>query len=874
LSRTIDGAARLPATHVKQTLAGKLTDLLPWVMSLWLILMTGWYVATLVKALEHPLNNGDELMWVWVWSGFVVAVVSSHLLIRRRFITLIWWGLLTAAAIAMVVLSHQITAALITGWFLLLSWSWGDWTLRLMGVEASSPPLDRAPVALPIGLAFLSMVALALSLTHGLTSRWAWLVSAALTIVQWRSLLTIILDFRRLFISRPLARLNPELGIIVTSLGFVFLLDFCWALAPEVQYDALSAHLPVARYYAEHSVVLLSYGYVAQMGDNLFALALSLHGPIVVKLLVLASSVLTAFGVNAIGRMLFSPRVGMWAAALFFSTPLVSWLSSTAYVDGVVTMFLLSSLVAFVRWRENHRMGWLWASGLLTGAALATKLNALLGLPVIGLILLWDLIRSRQPALERLKGMLGYLVAIAFFSAPGFALAYALTGNPFHPLPVLKRFLGKSADSGVSLISNANDFGVGTSPDALLNLPFALTFETRRFGEGLEAGAVGLALLLVPLVMITVIFSRTTAYRAAMLVAVCLVYFGCLAFTMQYARYYVPILPVVAVLAAGHLVHTSRRWLLATNLALLGVVVAAQAALLPLMYWNLPERFPIAVVLGKERREAFLRRVLPLYPATQFLNSNVEHDQKVIGIGTENIRYYLNAEMATRGHVEELTLLSTPPTLAATLLNNGYTYMLVNRSDALTAIPLSTLTPQFLEQFTHMEYTANNASVYRLQGTPIASGPLENLLVNPSFETLDKSSLPMGWFAIGKPQPPQDNVQAHSGTVAIKADADGGFITSVPIQPGKLYSLGHWTRSDLPNQLARLQINWMDAESRNVGVSIDVVKVKQTWTWHKLSAMAPEGAKHAVIYVSVHEKSQVWFDDYVFVQGQLETPSQ
>jgi 4-amino-4-deoxy-L-arabinose transferase-like glycosyltransferase len=232
-----------------------------------------------------------------------------------------------------------------------------------------------------------------------------------------------------------------EGGVVVVLLGFVFLLDLSWALAPEVQFDALAAHLPVAKVYVEHSIVLLPYGYVANLVNLLFALALSLQGQIVAKLLVFASSVLTTLSVYSFGRRYFSARVGLWAAALFFSTPLVIWLSSTAYVDAMVAMFLFSTLFAFFRWREDRQRGWLWATGLLTGAAIAAKMNAVLGLPVVGSLILWDLIRSHDPARERINALLGYSVGIVLVAAPGIAVAWALSGNPFYPLPLLEKVL-------------------------------------------------------------------------------------------------------------------------------------------------------------------------------------------------------------------------------------------------------------------------------------------------------------------------------------------------------------------------------------------------------------------------------------------------
>src|SRR6185369_7373302 len=135
-------------------------------------------------------------------------------------------------------------------------------------------------------------------------------------------------------------------------------------------------------------------------------------------------------------------------------------------------------------------------------------------------------------------------------------------------------------------------------------------------------------------------------------------------------------------------------------------------------------------------------------------------------------------------------------TLAETLIGNGYAYILVNRADPLTAIPLSCLTPPFLDQYTKLEYSANNVSVYRLQGTPIGDRKFVNLLPNSSFEALGSGQVPSGWSPVGQPRLAQSASEAHTGAVSVLADAGDGLFAAVPVQEDVVYTLAHWTRSD------------------------------------------------------------------------------
>jgi hypothetical protein len=862
----MDSGELLPTIPANPPFNNKLTRLYPWIASLWLLLMTGWYVAVAVRGLTGPHRRAD-LAWGCLLAVFVVVVVLSHLLDRRRLVTLIWLGLMTVAAILMIALSHQVVAALITAWLLVLAWTWGDWTLRQLGVEPNPPPLYRTSVALPLGLALMALIALGLGVSHRLTSRWVWLVFSALALVQCRGLVRLGLRCRRLLVlPRRFEGSGPtaEAGIIVVLLGCLFLLDLSWALAPDINFDALSAHLPVARHYSEHSVTSLTYGTAANLVDLLFAIAMSLHGQIVAKLMVLASSVLTTIGVYAFGRALFSARVGLWAAALFFSTPLVSWLSATAYVDAVVTMFLLATLIAFFRWRDDRKTGWLWASGLLMGGAIAAKLNALLGLPVIGLMLLWELVRGSQPLGHRLKGLAGYLLGIALVAAPGMIVCYALIGDPL-PLPVLDKVL---KGSSASLISNSFLFGIGTSPEALLNLPFAFTFETQKFGEGLPSGAIGLALLLAPLALSSLFAGRAEARRTAILFAVCVVYIGCLAYIVQYGRYYIPLLPVVTVLAAATLKPAFKEWLHRANMVLLGIVVATQVTMTPLVYAYMADRFPVKVDLGLESRESFLTRSLGVYPVTRFLNERMEPGRKVLSVGAPTVRFYLNAQMMTPFDPEVLQAVanSTPNTLASHFMQEGFSYLFVAKGAWENAGPLIYASEPFLSHYTTLEYATNEVKVYRLHAAAVEPRTRTNLLANPGFELIDESSYPAGWMPYGQPRISQTSEEAHAGKVAIRADSDDGLLTTATVESRQIYTLGHWTRADSPGQIACLQINWLDKTSRLLGVSNDIVSAGPAWGWNQLTAPAPEGAVMAIICLSVWENSEVWFDDFSFVR--------
>ena len=313
----------LPASLTR--FASRAVILAPWLVTLWLVAMTGWYIETAVRAVRYPINEGNQMQLAMVWLILVAAVVLSHLLLRRRIVTLIWTLGFIAVGLVMIILSRQSVSALITIWLLALTWTWGNWLLRRLGAKSSDVPLEWVCLACTIGFVLLSVVGLTLLLLHRMSASWTWILLLVLSLIQWRSCLGWLERIRHKAMARSISRIDdalPEQGILLVLLGVIVLFNLAWALAPEIMYDGIWYHLAVPKaYLAEHGLVNLPYGYNAHLVETIFTVALALHGQIVAKLLVLAMSVMAAFGVYALGRSLFNPRVGLWAAALFYSTP-------------------------------------------------------------------------------------------------------------------------------------------------------------------------------------------------------------------------------------------------------------------------------------------------------------------------------------------------------------------------------------------------------------------------------------------------------------------------------------------------------------------------------------------------------------------------
>ncbi len=844
--------------------------LFEWAMSLWLTAMAAWYVWIAIGAVGHPLNVGTDRWWAVICLLFAAAGAACHTMMPRPAAARVWAAAVLAVATAMFVASARVPAALIALWVLALAWSLGERSLQWLRAAPSGTPFERPGIAVTLGLAFLALLGLGLGLARILTPAAVWIALIALTALERRSLLETVRRARRIA-AEP--NLGFEESLVLSLSSFVLLLDLAWALAPEINYDALNYHLAVGKIFlGEHRVLDLPYfwhSYFVQLADMLYTLALALGGQTVAKLLVLAMTVAAAGLVYGLGSAFFSPRVGLWAAALFFSTPMTAWLSTTAYVDLPVALCLAASLLAFLRWRESLQAGWLWASGLAAGAAIGVKATAVWGLPVLAAVLIVDLIRRRGPVRgARWKALAGFLAAGALLALPWYVVRWAFTGNPFFPLfnrffPAARLIPVNFAASGIV----GGGYGHDRTLLGLLKVPFLLTFATNRFWEPFPPGALGIALVVWLPLGLALAWSRRK--QVLVILAVCAVFLG-LWTTSGNIRYYFPVLPVLTVLAVAAVESASaslrrRRF----HFGLLLVVLAAEAAVIPVQFWNIPDRIPWRSALGLESPEKFLSRALPPYDAVRYLNRVVLPGQKVVSIGADNLRFYLDAPLLSAAETFELRHWmedSREAGLARTLAAHGCAYLLRNRLDTRKRGKYE-IDQSFYDHFTTLEFSRHGSLVYRLSpgGSQRTAGV--NLLANPGFEARDADGEPAAWAAVGNEGAGAARAAAHSGAFAVLATETRSLTQRVKVAAGRLYTLGHFTRADREGQFARLQINWQNERGALEDASIEVVPAGPVWTWRQMTVTAPDRAAVAVIYASAHGASRVWFDDIWFGPG-------
>lgn len=359
------------------------------------------------------------------------------------------------------------------------------------------------------------------------------------------------------------------LGLVLLCYLYIALLG---GLSPEVQYDARWYHLGQVRAYVEHGGF---YNFIkdtrmAAAGADPYQMVLytglwEMVGMVGAKLLHLGDALLTICALIYVCRVHFrSTTMGLIAAIIFVSTPLISWLCSTGGNDLQLALYTLLCLHAFLRWRaEPNSARWLVVLGLLGGYAIGSKLFGALTVFILVagvLIVNFRQHRARAPldiTLRWAANCLFVIMAAAFVTClPWLIRSVVETGNP--TFPWLNTIFHSPYWNGVADTTIQQAFAHDTGGRSLATLPL-LPWDAITGGSRYYRAVLGpLFTFSLPIwIGICIVRQRRTNSRrlfqlfALYLLAWVLLWFAGNALDL---RYTVAIIPIMAMLVAYPLV--------------------------------------------------------------------------------------------------------------------------------------------------------------------------------------------------------------------------------------------------------------------------------------------------------------------------------
>jgi hypothetical protein len=573
---------------------------------------------------------------------------------------------------------HALLAApLIT----LIAWCLLGWGLRWELPVLSFEPSFNLEAALALPAALLSCVGLAaiggLLLGGQVTALGGWsrlalqflLGGAAVgAIGSWLGFFLIgapilpaigFVTFMRVLRSRGAMPSLPEHRFLILLAALMILA----ALAPSVESDGLRYHLAAPQeWFRNGRFALLPLNANSNLPAHLGILAtLSGVGTLGVsyQLLNVVHTLAATLMVAAIVRLLASdapPWASPLASLLFLSAPVVMAVGAWPFADLASVAYLLAASYLLAA-REGS-----WRVGLLLGAAVATKLSALPQAGLLGLIALamlpW---RNHLPLIVAGTAVVGpwFLKSWLYHANPLYPLAYGVFGGPEW-----------SAENAQFYAEKAAEKGLGRGALALLLSPWNVTTRWQAF-EAHNPGPALLGLLLPALF----VKGRTALTAVGLLALSWLVWF----FTYQSVRFLLYPLALIVVLGTAGLASVLR------SRAILWALVIASAL------WGFQYRLATTptfqAALGFIGRDPWISARFNGYPATRFLQSEVEQNEPVYYIGEHRPAYAGKYRPVSSDWFDtprillDIRLTTTNEELLTQLRAGGVRFILLNQAE-------------------------------------------------------------------------------------------------------------------------------------------------------------------------------------------------
>lgn len=213
--------------------------------------------------------------------------------------------------------------------------------------------------------------------------------------------------------------MGKDFNLIKYFLGLslvLFVLNFLSVFTPEIGFDALWYHLTLPRLWLQNNQYhfsggLLYYSVMPRLTEWIFTPLIYFFGTTGPKFLQLLSGLGVCWLTYKIARVQNLGRnLSVLASCLFYLSFLVSWQSSSAYIDLFRSFLETSALYMFLT--KKKMLG-----AILLGLSLGTKWLALFSVVIYGLVFGLSIIPISM-----------------FVALPWFVTAYVYTGNPVFPL--------------------------------------------------------------------------------------------------------------------------------------------------------------------------------------------------------------------------------------------------------------------------------------------------------------------------------------------------------------------------------------------------------------------------------------------------------
>ncbi|MFH1187077.1 MAG: glycosyltransferase family 39 protein [Candidatus Levyibacteriota bacterium] len=448
------------------------------------------------------------------------------------------------------------------------------------------------------------------------------------TLIFYRNVLSKIklLKIFNLIKAIPKKKFNFLLILLLAIQG---LINLTGVFSPEFAFDALWYHLTLPKLYLINSSIyhipggLLYYSSMPKFTELLYIPALAFSSEIFAKLIHFSFGVLTCIVIYKLSRKFLPVTFSIIAVIIFYSNIVVSWQSTTAYIDLARAFFEILALWGFIEWVKSRDKKWLIESGVLIGLAVSVKILSLMSLLIFFILILMQKENMRQ----KIKNTLLISFPVLVIISPWLILSFINTGNPVYP------FL-----SGLVKINNFN-----------LGFMNPLNFISEILNIFIKAAdpISPIYLIFIPLILIK--YKSFAKSLKLITIYVFLALLGWYFFEFNGksipeikggARYLLPYLPAFSILIS-YLIYQFKRYSL---LRIFSVMLVIFLCLTTIGYRSIASIKYIPYLTGKETKDEFLTSHLnfsfgDFYDTDGYFKNNIKDSDKVLLYGFHNLYY-------------------------------------------------------------------------------------------------------------------------------------------------------------------------------------------------------------------------------------------
>ena len=341
----------------------------------------------------------EKSKW-FLLAGWVVLIYTSYVYFWRQNV---FWG----QQILWRSLGEVLFRIFLLGLFLLIGAGLGRRVLKWLGFEASFF-LESFLFGLGIGFVILTYLFISFGLI-GILNRWAVSLSLlGIYVISYPEIRDIIRQIKTRLKNLSTSGIPPLETALVLVVLVQVVINLAGASVLPSDWDGVGAYLPMAKEWAYlHRLTNIPYiNFAVHNGPFnvgiFYIMALLVKDAILAKLIHFSFGLLTAVGIYSLTKRYFSSQTALFAGAIFYLIPLVSWQSTTAYIDLGFTFYAFLAFYALTNWISSRKMSWLIISGALSGLCLGSKYTGFLWVALLLAAILINLVALKK---ERLSVM-------------------------------------------------------------------------------------------------------------------------------------------------------------------------------------------------------------------------------------------------------------------------------------------------------------------------------------------------------------------------------------------------------------------------------------------------------------------------------------